>query len=181
MNAKEKIEKEKLFNDNIKLAYMVIGRYKNIARLNYEEVEQTALLALWKAVVKYDESISKFSTFAVRTIENELMYYYRRMKKHINVISYEIPIAENLTLEDSIPDPNDNFEFIETRNDIETALNKIKLSNLQKQIIELIKGGVSNQKVIASKLGVSQPTVSRNIKYIKNKVERLSGNHIHKY
>lgn len=86
------------FEENKKLVYYIINRYYP-AYLHNEDIEQTCLLALWKACSNYNESSNyKFSTYASRVILNEIRMQYRdcEAKPHkygYTFVSLESPIV----------------------------------------------------------------------------------------
>ena len=78
-----------------------------------EDYIQVALIGLLKAVRKYDENRSKFSTFAITCIKNELINFVNRSVKRdkkINVI-YNSDLLSTLS-EKYITHPTECFETI---------------------------------------------------------------------
>ena len=64
-------EIEQKIIDNEKLVYFVVHKYfKDLS--NDEDIIQAGRIGLWKACEHYDDDKSKFSTFAVKCINNEI-------------------------------------------------------------------------------------------------------------
>ena len=84
---------ERLFEENEKLAYDVVHKMKlSIPTFTQEDLFQTAKVGLWRACKTYDEQRSKFSTWAVACITNELLMAYRKhvgKSKKVELISLE--------------------------------------------------------------------------------------------
>lgn len=121
---------EKIFYDNIKIAYKVLSSYKMYECL--EDLKQEALLGLWKAVNNFDKTKNlRFSTFAYRVIQNEINYYLRKAKKHKNNISLATPICDDLSIEDTLEDEKNRIENL-----IESIAYKDKYSKLMRHLKE---------------------------------------------
>ena len=67
------------FEENINLAYYVARRFKRrVQPQDHEDLEQVALVGLWKACQRFDpERGTKFSTFAVPYISGEIQKWIR--------------------------------------------------------------------------------------------------------
>jgi RNA polymerase sigma factor (sigma-70 family) len=77
---------QELYEKNELLAYKVVHKMKiEITGFGLEDLFQTAKLGLWKACTTYDPKRSKFSTWAVNCIRNELLMAYRSASKHKGV------------------------------------------------------------------------------------------------
>lgn len=92
-------EQNKLFDDNIGLVYYVISK-KYPSRTRDEDFRQIGFMALWRAVLTYNESISKFATYAIKCITNEYGKECRAesmMKRRINneAASYDTMFPDN--------------------------------------------------------------------------------------
>lgn len=82
------MNKKKLVEDNINLVYYLINKHYPTFLQN-EDVVQEGMLGLCLAADTYDESKSKFSTFASWCILNQIRYYFRENQKHSGVLSYD--------------------------------------------------------------------------------------------
>ena len=156
--------KERLFNDNINLAYYV-ARKINIPNMSDDDKFQISLLALWKACKTYDPNRNlKFSTYASVCIKNELLMTKR--KRSVDTISLDTPLKteeEDLYLKDAIAS---NVDVVSSVQDdiMLVEINKLKekhLSRMEQQVIDLYYMQGKTQVEISEILGVSQAQISR--------------------
>lgn len=156
---------EELYFENEALVYHVLHKKFPMSRFD-DDFQQIARLGLWKACLRYDETKSKFSTYAVPAIENEIKMELRKMSRK--------PIE--ISLDDFVKDTSDNddrltisgicigeqdVEFIDT-----TWVDK-ELTDRQKRILSLLYDGMV-QADIAKEIGISQTMVSREVAKIRN-------------
>ncbi len=96
---------------------------------NDDEVS-IAMIAFHEAIQSYSKEKGAFFKYAAVLIKNRLIDFYRREKRHSQVLSIEAPTSEDKTLADTIPQETDAFEDFElrdaTKNEIETLQNKMK-------------------------------------------------------
>lgn len=164
--------KEEMLNQNIGLAYHIALKYKTNYQEEMEDIKQVALMALWKAILRYDGR-SKLSTFACICIQNEINYYLRSVKRN-NMEHLEQLFYNDLTLSDTIQDDINQIENLEQKLDDEIAKGYLtksvaKLSQRDQEIYNCLMRGESQQKV-GAKFGVKQSNVSK----IKNKILIMS-------
>ena len=161
---KGEMMKERLFNDNINLAYYV-ARKINIPNMSDDDKFQISLLALWKACKTYDPNRNlKFSTYASVCIKNELLMTKR--KRSVDTISLDTPLKteeEDLYLKDAIAS---NVDVVSSVQDdiMLVEINKLKekhLSRMEQQVIDLYYMQGKTQVEISEILGVSQAQISR--------------------
>ena len=168
------MNKNKLFEDNLKLVYHLYHKILSIStqwfRKNYgDDVMQAGLLGLWKACTKYDETLgNSFSTFAVPTIYGTMLKYIEqtlrnRRKSNVDEISLNKPMVfegdTELTLGDMLAvDIPSNPEHIYVDR---------RLSDQQQMICKLLAEG-NSQREIGEQIGCTQVQVSRIIKKIRN-------------
>lgn len=161
--------KEEVFENNKLLAYKIIQKYKT-SGIEYEDLEQIAMLALWKAAITYkQEKGFTFSTYAYRVIQNEINSYLRKNRKYFTDRHLEEKIYEGTTLEEVITDNKNNIEEFEERVDCQNLINQIKNNlskNKEKQVFKLAQKGYK-QVQIGLKIGISQAQVSRILKKIR--------------
>lgn len=169
-----KIEDEnEIFENNIRLAYMVANRYKNYPK-EKEDITQIALEGLWTAAKKYDENRSKFTTFAVSIMSNKINYYLRSVKKERESIHLYDKIpgkTENIELIDVLSGDDFDIEEIESKIIIQNCLNDFTLSDKERTILKYWLEG-KKQDYIASVLSISQASVSRIVSKIINKLKK---------
>ena len=134
------IEKEKLFNDNINIAYKIAYQYKKNYNNEFEDIVQIALLGLWKAISYYNGKYA-LSTYAYKVINNDICQYLRHLKKHdfnkeisLNFITYSSDYIgqRDLILQDLLSDNNKSVE------DIEALLELDELRTYEKEILSNI-------------------------------------------
>lgn len=158
-------EAEQLYHDNIRLAYYILNiSYPTFAK--DEDMQQEALLGLWKACTTYNPDKAQFSTYAGYCILNQLRLAMRGWEKQPDTVSLNTPISDNeeLTLGDTIEDPS---------SDIDEGYMALKLfidglPERERQLVRLMMNGLS-QKQAANKLGLSQWWACYALKRLRNK------------
>lgn len=157
--------KQQLIEDNMNLVYSLVSR-EYPTYLSDEDIIQSGMLGLCKAAEKWDESKSKFSTFAIICIRSEIQAEFRKRAKHQGILSLDYEIdndGERTTFGDFIVGDEDVAYF-----DIGIALDS--LTAREREIAELLATGME-QKAIADKLGVTKPYVWK----VKRKIKALRG------
>ena len=169
---------EKLIVDNYQLVHGFVHKYGQSFGHEYDESVQIASLGLCYAALKYDETKSKFSTYAYQCMMREFLKIARdkkAKKRDFSTISLQTPIQspkgeEFSYLEDIISYDESGFQEIELKNQIEYALSKF--SGKQLEIVKyFIENGKCNQKNAAKLFGVSQSHISRILKRFKKLIE----------
>lgn len=172
MNDGDEAAKSKLIEHNLRLVAHIVKKYYTATDEN-EDLISIGTIGLIKGIstFKPDKSI-RLATYAARCIENEILMYFRSLKKSAQDVYISDPIdtdkdGNTLTLIDIIADESDVVEEIDT---------KIKLQKLQLIINDALDdrektiicyrygiGGVKEltQHEIAEKLGISRSYVSR--------------------
>jgi RNA polymerase sigma factor (sigma-70 family) len=156
------LKKQQLIEDNMGLVYHLVSK-EYPTYLQDEDIIQCGMLGLCKAAEKWDESKSKFSTFALICIRSEIQMEFRKRAKHQGILSldYELEDGEGgtFTFGDTIAGDED-VSYI----DIGIDLNR--LNEKERKIAELLLTGTS-QLDIATQLGVSTATVCRTVRKIR--------------
>lgn len=169
---------EKLIVDNYQLVHGFVHKYGQQFGHEYDESVQIASLGLCYAALKYDETKSKFSTYAYQCMMREFLKIERLKKakrRDFSTISIQTPIQslegdEFSCLEDLISYDELGFQEIELKDQIEYALSKF--SGKQLEIVKyFIENGKCNQKNAAKLFGVSQSYISRILKRLKKLIE----------
>lgn len=185
-------EKEKMFAENYKLIYHVANRYVIRGGIEKDELYHSGLLGMVKALNTYDKNQgeAKFSTYAIRCITNEVLYFMRRERKHredhegnhlhhledsLKTDENGKPFEKGDTIEDeSLPDVDDMVHQEEQHRAIMDIIDKCLNENERYIIIKryALDGALEEmtQKDIASILDMSQANVS---KLQKNAEEKL--------
>lgn len=112
-------EVEQAVTDNQNLVRFVIKKFFPDF-YDDEDVFQVGWIGLWKACISYDSSKSKFSTFAVRCIINEIRMELRSRAKlwqFGDIASLDEPMyfdkdGNAVTLAHLTPDPSDDYSVI---------------------------------------------------------------------
>lgn len=74
----------KLFNDNIRLVNLAI-RQLHCPMEIYDDCYQEGCIGLFVATQRYDESVGKFSTYAVPMIKGHIMHYMREENELLKI------------------------------------------------------------------------------------------------
>lgn len=179
MRSKEDIEK--LVQDNQRLVYYLVKkRGIEPSYLWYDDIIASGMIGLFKAAITFDESKNvKFSTYAIKCINNEIFIHGRKLQKSAKDISFEEKIANKRerrerSLKDIVEDTKSNFMEnimikIETVEAINVILNCLEGKN---RICMLYKIGGETQLEIAQKLGISQSYVARLNQKSRNTISR---------
>lgn len=183
-NEGDLIAREKVIKHNIRLVlYIVTNKFINVL-FDKKELVSIGSLGLIKAVDTFDVSKNyKFSTYASRCINNEILMFFRKNSKHQHVDSFDNFFYDSdgdmaISLIDTI---SNNFDIENNYVNNETYLfikNLVSnLSEREKIIISLQFGFYNNQiytqKQIANLLNVSQSHVSRLTKKILQNISNL--------
>lgn len=168
--------RDKLINYNIRFVlYEVTHRFEKV---NYDKKELVSIgiVGLIKAVDSYDLSKgAKFTTYAVRCIDNEILMFLRNLTKYQNIESLDTIIFQpkdhtHLRLSEILNSNIDlvmDYEKIEINQIVRNLVNQIQ--GKDKEIIKLyfgFYGRVYKQKEIVDKLNISQSNISKTIKRV---------------
>ena len=169
---------EKLIVDNYQLVHGFVHKYGQSFGHEYDESVQIASLGLCYAALKYDETKSKFSTYAYKCMMREFLKldrFNKAKRRDFSTISIQTPIQnvegeESGCLEDIISYDELGFQEIELKDQIEYVLSKF--SGKQIEIVKyFIENGKCNQKTVAKLFGVSQSYISRVLSRFKKLIE----------
>lgn len=174
--------KNELIEHNLRLVAHIIKKYYS----NYSDQDDLisiGTIGLIKGINSYNpEKGTKLATYAARCIENEILMYFRSLKKTSQEISFSEPIDTDnegnpLTLMDIICVDDTVVEDIDKKNKIKTVLEVINNLDSQrdKQII-IKRYGLDGkkpltQREVASLLGISRSYISRIEKRIINEIK----------
>lgn len=176
-------EKEKMFAENYKLIYHVANKYVIRGGIERDELYHSGLLGMVKALNTYDKNLgqARFSTYAIRCITNEILYFMRRERKHreddngnyLHHLEDTLKTDESGrefekgdTIEDlSLPNPNENIFNNELN---EAIMDLLKRTLNESEMFILIRrhgldtsGKTLTQREIADILDMSQANVSK--------------------
>ncbi len=164
--------KNKLINHNLRLVAHITKKYY-YNKSDPDDLISIGTIGLIKAVNTFNPQKGiKLSSYASRCIENEILMYFRSLKKLALDISINEPIETDkngniLTLMDTIS----TDDFVVDKIDIKVKIQKLKkyilkYLNKREQIILCLRYGLNGtvplpQREVAKKLGISRSYVSR--------------------
>lgn len=168
-------------NRNLRLVAYIVKKFAT-NKTDFDDFFSVGTIGLMKAVNTFNpEKKIKFSTYAIRCIENEILMYMRASKKHNNVTSLDEIIhtdydGNELTYQDVIKDEKSS-DFQETflNHDLASDLLDIALNRLtyKEQVVFLYKLAGKKQKSIGKLMGLSQSYISRLEKSTHKKIKRF--------
>lgn len=159
-----------LFEENQKLAgYFLWKHYPAFAQ--DEDIQQEALLGLWKACITYDPIKAEFSTWAGYAVRSQVLMYLRKDCRRLSTVSIEATIegTEGLRLEDIVeePVPSICIGFICLKDFLRG------LPEEQLQLVRMRYQGYT-QDQISAQVGMSQAHCSRILKRLLNEYKKGS-------
>ena len=166
-------QQKELVEKNIKLVYKIAQKL-NI--MNNQDAIQEGIMGLCIASKRYDENVSRFSTFATSYIKGYILTYLNtnsliRPVRHCGKFIFE---DVSLYDEEFIYKNTNEFSEVDFKSCLEDILNKT--DDDTKIIIQMLLEGYT-QIEIAEKLGFTQPLVHRRIKNIRKLLtEEFYGN-----
>lgn len=172
INHNDKKAREKLIEHNLRLVAHIIKKYYSTG-YDQDDLISIGTIGLIKAINSYslDRNV-RLATYAARCIDNEVLMYFRSMKKCSQDVYMSDPIdidkeGNALTLIDIISDDIDIVEDIDLKiksAKLKNFINKV-LDERERTIIELRYGlngkAELTQREIAKKLKISRSYVSR--------------------
>lgn len=179
--------KEQLIEHNIRLVlYQVTHRF-NLVKYDKKDLVSIGIIGLIKAVKSYDVTKKiKFSTYAIKCIDNEILMSLRKIKKDKNIDSLDRIIEcsnndnDKLKLGDILTNELDNVEEKLDKEIIFEFIQQIvkELPEREREIIMLHFGfyndEIHTQQEIAEKYSFSKSYISRIIsKTIKKLKEQM--------
>lgn len=162
-----------LIEHNLRLVAHVCKKYAN-SNIDQDDLISIGSIGLIKGINTYDPQKSiKLSTYISKCIDNEILMYFRSIKKQSNEVFLDDPIGKDkddntITLQDILE--NDDMpvdDEIDLKMKIIEMYSKIKevLKQRERKIIELRFGLNGNkpktQNEIAKNMGISRSYVSR--------------------
>lgn len=177
-------DRQKLIEHNLRLVVHIARKYLGSAE-EQEELISIGTFGLLKAVDTFDyQKGAKFSTYAARCVENEILMHFRSQKKSAGDLSMSEPIETDkdgnaMTLMDIIEDGTD------IEKDVELSIHQKQLYRflgqcLDERELEIIVhryglyGNVPmTQKEVAQKLDISRSYVSRIEKAALGKLKKM--------
>lgn len=141
--------RQKLIEENMGLVYSIITK-EYPTYIHDDDLIQSGMVGLCKAAQYWDETKSKFSTYAWRCIRNEINQEFINRKPHSKNISLETKVGEDLTLgevlmgDDNIPYLDQDTFLLQLNDDERIVFSKYTLGIPTEEIAESC--GMSLQK-----------------------------------
>lgn len=141
--------RQKLIEENMGLVYSIINK-EYPTYIHDDDLIQSGMVGLCKAAQYWDETKSKFSTYAWRCIRNEINQEFINRKPHSKNISLETKVGEDLTLgevlmgDDNIPYLDQDTFLLQLNDDERSVFSKYTLGIPTEEIAESC--GMSLQK-----------------------------------
>ena len=163
----DKAARKKLIEHNLRLVAHVIKKYYRQEN-DQEDLISIGTIGLIKAVDSFDKNKNiKFSSYASKCIENEVLMYFRRCNKTMQDISLDDPIENDkdgslLTIMDTVQVEDTVIDDIDNKINSKKMYEILKsaLDDRERRIIILRYGlmGVKPlpQREIAKKFGISE-------------------------
>ncbi len=164
--------KNKVIEHNLRLVAHVVKKY-NQSNVDQDDLISIGTIGLIKAVSGYSyKKETKFATYASRCIENEILMYFRSLKKSAQDVYISDPIdtdseGNSLSLIDIVADDHDIADDIEEKLKAEKLYRYVAecLTPRERTIVKLryglCQGAPLTQREVASLLKISRSYVSR--------------------
>ena len=164
--------KHMLIEHNLRLVAHIIKRYYSSMR-DQDDLISIGTIGLIKAASTFDyEKGAKFATYASRCIENEILMYFRSLKKTSQDVFISDPIDTDkegnaLTFQDIMSDDDNILDSIDLRLKSEKMYRYIAMGlSLRERDILVMRYGLFcrkplTQREVADKLSISRSYVSR--------------------
>ena len=124
----------------MRLVYYIVSK-EYPTYIHDEDIIQSGMVGLCKAAESWDETRSKFSTYAGKCIKNEINQEFIKRKPHSKVLSLDTPIGEDSTFGDMLVG-EDDIGFIDD------ATFVTELSKDERYILYLDKQGYSTEEIV---------------------------------
>lgn len=164
--------KNKLIEHNLRLVVFLSKKYEN-TNIDLEDLVSIGTIGLIKAINTYkmDKNI-KLATYASRCIDNEILMYLRKNKRHRGEVSFEESLSfdvdgNELHLEDVLgTEPDIVTKDLEAEVERQMLIKEIEQLNERDKRIMILRYGLDGkeemtQKDVAELLGISQSYISR--------------------
>lgn len=163
--------KQELIENNMNLVYFVIHKYYPTFS-NDEDLKQVGMLGLCKAADIWDSKLSKFSTYAVTCIINEIRNEFRNRNHNVPSVSLETQLFEgdsDYNLHNLLP-----IEDVDFDTDVEISCFKKILTKDELDVVELMGEGMK-QIEVAKELGITRGDVKERVRRIRRKWRVYNG------
>ena len=168
--------KQKLITHNIRLVLKVVFNYKGIS-FDKKDLVSIGIFGLIRAIDTFDfEKGFEFTTYAVKCINNEILLYFKKLKRYKKVDSLDKTVfnyrdGSETKLSDILSDDKDFVEDIENE-DVNRVLRELveELDDREREIIMMYfgfyDGKLYSQKDISEKFNITHQSISLIIKRV---------------
>ena len=174
-----------LIEHNLRLVAHIVKKYYYSAA-EQDDLISIGTIGLIKAVESFDiEKNSRFASYASRCIENEILMYFRSIKKNVCEVYFDEPIdvdkdGNPLTLMDIIPCDDSIIDDVDLKIKSEKLYEYVKKLDKRELTVISLRYGLSGnapltQREISEKLNISRSYVSRIEKHALNKLRKMFG------
>lgn len=172
-----------LIERNLRLVSHIVKKYYSKTN-DTDDLISIGTIGLIKAIDSFDyKKGTRLATYASRCIENEILMYFRGLKKQNNDILLGDTIDTDkdgnpLTIEDIISDSRDLAEDLEKKTAWEQIARIItEMPNNREKEIIILRYGINNkkpltQREVAQRLNISRSYVSRIEKKVINDIKK---------
>lgn len=182
------VEKEEMAKENYSLVYYVVQMFRN-TNIDMDELVSIATVGYAKALNSYDtEREVKFSTYAINCIRNEILFFLRKEKNHLqknismNLILSTDKNGNELSIGDTLT--NEENRDISVEKQVVLLDDIAKLREAMNDLTEnerfimtyrfgLDNGEIKTQREISEIIGMSQANVSKIEKNVLIKVRKI--------
>lgn len=182
-------KREELLNtvaaNNFNTIYYVANKFATYSA-TLEDLIEAGQMGYAKAIYSYDPSRgTKFSTFAINCIQNEVKFHLRKVRKYydndisINAIRHQDKNGNDLTLEDTLADDDSTPEEVARAEAMNIAIqDTLKLLSPRERHVIIYRFGLLGEKEktqneIAELLNMSQANISKIEKNCLEKMKEL--------
>ena len=168
----DKDARNKLIEHNLRLVAHIVKKFES-KEIDSDDLIGIGTIGLIKGVDSYTkEKGTRITTYVARCIENEILMYFRSIKKYKNTISLDDTIGYDkegnvISLIDILEDNNNSLdEKVNLKENINLLKNYIDDLNKREKEIIIKRYGLNNtkemtQKDIAKEMHISRSYVSR--------------------
>ena len=185
---KRKLEGDKqaraiLIERNLRLVSHIVKKYYSKTN-DTDDLISIGTIGLIKGIDSFDNSKgTRLATYASRCIENEILMYFRSLKKQAGDVMLSDAIETDkdgnpLTIEEIIADESDLADNLETKTYWQQTAEYIKnMEDEREKEIIILRYGLNNkkpltQREVAQRLNISRSYVSRIEKKVLNDIRK---------
>ena len=172
-----------LIERNLRLVSHIVKKYYSKTN-DTDDLISIGTIGLIKGIDSFDNSKgTRLATYASRCIENEILMYFRGLKKQSNDVMLSDAIETDkdgnpLTIEETVADDTDLAFDLEKKTYWQKARNYIEnMQDEREKEIIILRYGLNNkrpltQREVAQRLNISRSYVSRIEKKVLNDIKR---------